>query len=144
MDLSPILGEQNNLGWSGLSYKEATEWEGPFLYRHLAEGTCQPALLPTPRARRAHEMSSSDIATHTSFRAICCSPRAPPTPPSQGTNARCAGCALSPNCITAWPQQHRCWEDSACPEIDMKFRVNHKSSWQRLESGTEKKCSHPT
>ena len=48
VDLSPILGEQNNLGWSGLSYKDGAEWEGPFLYHHLTEATCQPALLPHP------------------------------------------------------------------------------------------------
>ena len=145
MDLSPILGEQNSLGWSELSYKEATEWEGPFLYHHLAKGTCQPALLPTPRARRAHEMSSSDT-----------SPRTPPLEPSaalpvlllphlHNTPKHRGPTAVSPDCIMAWPQLTPLLGRQCLPR--KRHKIQGESKEQLAEAGIwngKKKCSHPT
>ena len=129
---------ENKTTW--LSYKDAAEWEGPFLYHHLTGATCQPALLPH-RARGAHEMSSSDTS------------RTPPLEPSAAFPVPLPPHLHNTPNTVCWrrskPQlhyrhghsSHGCWEESACPEKDMKFKVNQKSSWQRLESGREKKTT---
>ena len=65
--------------------------------------------LPVPSSRKRHLSAGSashtqstqgprdefqwHISMHTSFRAICCSPRAAPTPPSQCTKTPWAGCS---------------------------------------------------
>lgn len=138
-----LLGK--NMGWSRLSYKEANEWEGPFLYhsshrRHLSASSASH----TQRTQGPWDEFQWHITMHTSFRAICCFPRVPPTPTFTDTPKHCIGCNLSPKCIIGMAIAHTApRKGSACPEKNTKFGVNQNCSWQRLDSRMEKNAHIP-
>ena len=84
--------------------------------------------------------------THPSFRAICCFPRAAPTPPSQYTKTLCAGGALGPNCITGMATAH-----TAAGKKVPAQRKTWNLGWIKRAAGRgwnlerrRKKRSHPT
>lgn len=79
MDLSPML---NKKIWTALGWvtEQQASGRGPSCLTHLAEGTCQPALIPTPRGHRACEISSSDTSCTPLWEPSAALPLVPSTP----------------------------------------------------------------
>lgn len=139
-----------NMGWSRLSYKEAREWEGPFLYhssctRHLLASSASH----TQRTQGPRDEFQWHITRHSSFRAICCFPCVPPTSTfTDMPQTLCVGCNnLSPKYITGMatahttPRKESAWQKKTWNLGWIKTAAGR--GWN-LEWKKKKKSSHPT